>query len=428
MNDKVQHVFIAGAKNIGSYGGYETFVAKLIEYHQNQDDIMYHIACKASGTDRMDETSLENVTVTQYDQKGKATEFLYRGAHCVKIRVPNIGPAQAIYYDIASLRWFCKYIKEQHISHPIIYILACRIGPFIQTFWNKIHKLGGKVYINPDGHEWMRAKWSAPIRKYWKYSERQMVRYCDLVVCDSVHIEKYIHECYDGKEINGGNPKTTYIAYGAEITDRQALPNETVLDAWLSDKALQRKEYYLVVGRFVPENNYKTIIREFMCSNSKKTLVIVTHVNEKFLAELERKLHYQKDERIRFVGTVYDQALLTAIRANAYGYLHGHEVGGTNPSLLEALATTDLNLLLDVCFNREVAQESAIYWTKDPGNLAQQIEKCDCMGDAEMMQYSLSAKRRIKEQYSWQRISSQYRSIFSPDKLVRAEEAETNVQ
>ena len=68
--------------------------------------------------------------------------------------------------------------------------MACRIGPFAKHFYKKIHKLGGKVYLNPDGHEWMRAKWSAPIRKYWKISEKMMVKYSDIVICDSINIEK----------------------------------------------------------------------------------------------------------------------------------------------------------------------------------------------------------------------------------------------
>lgn len=75
--------------------------------------------------------------------------------------------------------------------------MACRIGAFAPYFYRQIHKLGGKVYLNPDGHEWMRAKWSAPVRKYWKVSEQIMVKYSDLVICDSINIEKYIHKCYD---------------------------------------------------------------------------------------------------------------------------------------------------------------------------------------------------------------------------------------
>lgn len=96
---------------------------------------------------------------------------------------------------------------------------------------------------------------------------------------------------------------------------------------------------------------------------------------KKFLLELKRKTQFEKDGRIKFVGTVYDQELLMKIRENAYGYFHGHEVGGTNPSLLEALSSIDLNLLLDVGFNREVAEDSALYWNKDNGNLAKLIVK-----------------------------------------------------
>ena len=209
---EVQHVYLVGAKSLGAYGGYETFVYKLTEYHQNKKNIKYHVACKANGDGCMDETKVDGVT------RINDHEFEFHNAHCFKIDVPQIGPAQAIYYDVAALKACCEHIKKNHIAHPIVYIMACRIGPFARHYYKKIHKLGGKVYLNPDGHEWMRAKWSAPIRKYWKISEQMMVKYCDLAICDSVNIEKYIHECYDGKGIKGSNPKTTFIAYGADLT------------------------------------------------------------------------------------------------------------------------------------------------------------------------------------------------------------------
>ena len=167
----MQHIFIVGSKGIpGAYGGYETFVDKLTEYHQGNTEIKYHVACK----------STEN------------SEFEYHNARCFNVKVPNIGAAQAIYYDVAALKACCKYIKANKIENPIVYILACRIGPFAAKYERKIHKLGGVVYVNPDGHEWKRAKWSAPIRKYWKISEKMMVKHCDLLICDSKNIEKYI--------------------------------------------------------------------------------------------------------------------------------------------------------------------------------------------------------------------------------------------
>ena len=244
-----------------------------------------------------------------------------------------------------------------------------------------------------------------------------MVKYSDLVICDSINIEKYIHESYDGKGIGGANPKTTYIAYGAETRKSQMTDEDEKLVSWLQEKGLEKNEYYLVVGRFVPENNYETMIREFMSSNSRKSLAIITGTNEKYLSQLEEKLHFHADERIKFVGTVYEEELLYKIRENAYGYLHGHEVGGTNPSLLEALAATKLNLLLDVGFNREVAESAACYWTKETGNLAACINACECMSTDECEVYGNRAKARIKEHYSWQHIADRYEETFCKPKF-----------
>ena len=268
------------------------------------------------------------------------------------------------------------------------------------------------MYLNPDGHEWMRAKWSAPVRKYWKVSEEMMVRYCDLAICDSITIEKYIHKCYDRKGIHKSNPETTFIAYGAEARASKLADDDPKLTAWYRSKGLNPKNYYLVVGRFVPENNYETMIREFMRSKSKRDFAIITNVNDKFLDELEKKLHFKSDPRIKFVGTVYDQELLMKIRENAYGYFHGHEVGGTNPSLLEALGSTDLNLLLNVGFNREVAGDAALYWNKDKGNLARLIEKADGISTDKIKILGNRAKKRIREAYSWEHISNEYEKVF----------------
>ncbi|UQK42088.1 DUF1972 domain-containing protein [Faecalibacterium sp. I3-3-89] len=147
MNSKkeVQHVYLVGAKSLGAYGGYETFVYKLTEYHQNKENIKYHVACKANGDGCMDESKFEGVT------KINDHEFEFHNAHCFKIDVPQIGAAQAIYYDVAALKACCEHIKKNHIPHPIVYIMACRIGPFAGHFYREIHKLGGTVFLNPDG-------------------------------------------------------------------------------------------------------------------------------------------------------------------------------------------------------------------------------------------------------------------------------------
>lgn len=407
--NKAQDVFLVGAKSLGAYGGYETFVYKLTEYHQNNKKIKYHIACKANGEGYMDESKLDGA------KKISENEFEFNNARCFKIHIPQIGPAQAIYYDVKALKECIKYIKEKRIENPIVYIMACRIGPFAKHFYKKIHKLGGKVYLNPDGHEWMRAKWSAPIRKYWKISESMMVKWSDLVICDSINIEKYIHKSYDGKGIKGKNPKTTYIAYGADLTPSKLKDDDPKLLNWYADKGLSKKDYYLVVGRFVPENSFEIMIREFMKSKSKRDFALITNVNDKFLNELEEKLHFKEDPRIKFVGTVYDQELLKKIRENAYAYFHGHTVGGTNPSLIEALGSTDLNLLVDVGFNKEVAEDAALYWSRDEGSLSDLIDKADKLRDDEIVELGEKARKRVREAYTWEIISAKYEEVFLND-------------
>ena len=383
----MKNVFIIGSKGIpANYGGFETFVDELVSRQQNKN-IKYHVACLS---DNDNETE-------------------YHCAHCFNVKVPNIGPAKAVYYDLAALKYCVKYIKDNNINDAVVYILACRIGPFVSKYVKQLHKLNCKVYVNPDGHEWKRAKWNYFIRKYWKLSEKLMVRHADLLICDSKNIEKYIQEDY--KQYS---PKTTFIAYGADTSKSILKDNDEKLLNWYKEKGVQAKEYYLVVGRFVPENNYETMIKEFMKSDTKKDFVLITNVEQnKFYETLKNETHFDQDKRIKFVGTVYDQQLLKKIRENAYGYLHGHEVGGTNPSLLEALATTDLNLLLDVGFNKEVGDDGAVYWNKENGNLSSLINKLENIEQSELKELSRKAKERIDNEYSWDLIVRKYEELLN---------------
>ena len=131
---------------------------------------------------------------------------------------------------------------------------------------------------------------------------------------------------------------------------------------------------------------------------------------------MEKKLHFNSDKRIKFVGTVYDHELLKKIRENAYAYFHGHTVGGTNPSLIEALGSTDLNLLVDVGFNKEVAEDCALYWNREQGNLANLIDKADQMNMDEIAEMGRRAKKRVAEEYTWGKICELYNDIFSKRK------------
>ena len=387
----MQHIFIVGSKGIpAKYGGFETFVEKLTE-NQKDKNIQYHVACTKENNDKSG--ILER-------------EFVHNGANCYTIDLPNIGPAKAIYYDVKALEWAIKKAEREGYERPIFYVLACRIGPFIARLKRKIDKIGGVLLVNPDGHEWVREKWSLPVRKYWKISESLMVKHADKLICDSKNIEKYIKEDYKKY-----NPKTTYIAYGTDL-NKSTLTNESeVVREWFSSKSVKENEYYLVVGRFVPENNYETMIREFMKSNSKKDFVLITNVEKNsFYEKLKETTGFDKDARIKFVGTVYAQELLKYIRENAFAYFHGHEVGGTNPSLLEALGSTRLNLLLDVGFNREVGESGALYWEKD--NLHILIEEAEKLDEEKIKILEENAKERIKKEFSWEYIVDEYEKEF----------------
>lgn len=381
-----QQIFIIGSKGIpANYGGFETFVEKLTEC-QKSDKIRYHVARLADDNNR----------------------YEYNGTKCFNIKVPNIGSAKAIYYDLIALKYCIQYCKVRpSIKRPIFYILACRIGPFTAHYKKQIEKLGGILYVNPDGHEWKRAKWNTFVRKYWKLSEKLMVKHANLLICDSKNIEKYIQGDY-----RKYHPKTMFIAYGSDTVPSTLKDNDKKYTDWLVSKGLTNRGFFLVVGRFVPENNYETMIREFMESNTKKDFVLISNVSEKFLEQLKVSTSFDKDSRIKFVGTVYDQELLKKIRGSCFAYFHGHEVGGTNPSLLEALGNTNLNLLLDVGFNREVGEDAALYWTKESGNLAKLIEKVDIMPQKDIDTLGAKAKQRILEAYSWEYIVEQYENLF----------------
>lgn len=392
MNEFKQHVYIIGSKGIpAKYGGFETFVEKLTEYKKD-NEIQYHVACMNNG---------DNL----YGNGQK--HFEHNQADCFNIDVPNIGPAKAIYYDLKALAYSIKLAKENNDSKPIFYVLACRIGPFINYYKKKIHKLGGKLYVNPDGHEWLRAKWSYPVRKYWKYSERLMVKHADLLICDSLNIETYIKGEYKKYQ-----PNTTYIAYGTDLEKSNLTSISPTVKEWFSKNKVQENNYYLVVGRFVSENNYETMIREFMNSDTTKEFILVTNVEaNKFYNKLKKETGFAHDHRIKFVGTVYDQELLKYIRENAFAYLHGHEVGGTNPSLLEALASTQLNLLLNVGFNREVAENGALYWSKEPNNLTDLLNRVSANTEKESVNGN-ELSSRLRSIYSWKKIIDDYEKVF----------------
>ena len=393
QEQKTTHVFIVGSKGIpAGYGGFETFVQELVR-RRRSEQICYHVACSIDEPGIPDSQAL----------------FYYEGVQCFTVPMWSIGAGRAIVYDLEALKFCAFYIRKENIQGAVIYVLACRIGPFIAHYRRIFEKLGARLYINPDGHEWERAKWNKYVKKYWRYSERKMVEQAHLVICDSIRIRKYIDETYAY-----ASPRTCFIPYGADIheetTDESAWERA---GKWLAQFHTVPGEYYLIVGRFVPENNYETMIREFMSSSSKKTLLIITNIEKnRFYDDLKRKTGFESDSRIVFAGTLYDAELLLMVRRGAFAYLHGHSVGGTNPSLLEAMGSTDVNLLYDVSFNREVGADAALYWNRDPGSLSGLIEETERMDQTRRKETGEKARAVIGQRYTWDKVVSSYESLF----------------
>ena len=380
----MKDIFIIGSRGLpAQYGGFETFVEKLISYKVSPA-IRYHVACLS------DEST--------------GNHFDYKGADCFTVNPPKLGPARVIAYDMMAINYSLKLIKKEGIQSPIFYILGNTIGAFIVHFAKKIQSVGGILLVNPDGLEWKRAKWSKPVQSYLKYSEKEMTKYANLIISDNRGIETYIQNTYPWA-------RTTFIAYGTDLSKTTLTAEDDPVRDWYQEWQTQEKDYYLILGRFVPENNYETAIREFMKSSTERDLVIIcNHEGNAYFDELRQITGFDKDKRVKFVGTVYDQDLLKYIRNQAFAYIHGHEVGGTNPGLLEALAQTDLNLIYNVDFNHQVAQETALYWNKEDGDLSQLIDSVDGQMSFEVL--GNAAKANMKENYTWEKIVGEYEELF----------------
>ncbi len=385
-----QNVFIIGSKGIPArYGGFETFVDKLTKYWK-RSDVKFHISCPKVYSN---------------------SDYEYNNARCFIINISKLGSFRSIIYDLISLKECFNYIKKNKLNGTIIYLLTYRIGPFLIFFKRNIKKYKVRLYLNPDGLEFSRKKWNRLVKFYWKISRIMTFGFADLIICDSREIQKNIF-----LNFNKAYSKTIYVSYGAELKNSEILyENQEIVD-WFRNNNIVRNNYYLYVGRFIPENNIELIINEYVSSKSKKDLILITNINYEYnyYKNLNKKLNLDKNKKIIFPGTVYSENLLKVIRENAVAYIHGHEVGGTNPSLLEALALTKINLVLKVPFNEEVCAGSVLYFERSSGslkNLIIKIEKC-ALHSFDFDDLSQKAKSRIMKYYSWDKVVKEYESIF----------------
>ena len=376
----MKYVFILGARGYhAKYGGWETFVSNLVDNYDDKNTFFY-----------ISEFSNTKKDITKVNDRVIVEPVYVKAKSSIKMFI----------YSIKSLKCALKYIKKNKIDNPYIYILGLKMLNYLNIKKRIIKKLGAKVIVNPDGLEHKRSKWNTIAKKFFLLSERFMLNSCDIIVCDSIGIKEYIDNKYSKLK-----NKTTYIAYGSNILNLKNIDENKVLKKY----NLKSNEYLLMVGRMVPENNYNMVIKGFMNSIINKDLVIISNIEDSpYYEKLINSTNCLKDRRIHFINGVYDKYNLAIIRKNAFAYIHGHSVGGTNPSLIEALCYTDLNILYNVCFNKYVGQESCLYFNDEKAleKIINNINKYD------RNDLGKKCKKIVRDNFTWEIIVSKYKKIF----------------
>jgi len=379
-----KNVFIIGSRGYKkNYGGWETFVDNLVkdgELFSTQFHV-YEINSESNGL------------------------IIKDSVYCHQIKQKNFGNITMVFFAAKATLHALKYAKKNKINHPILYILGLRIGPL---FWilKKLKKLANiKIIINPDGLEWKRAKWNRIVRFYFKISERTMIKSSDYIICDSKGILEYIQAKYQVSS------KSKFIPYGYTV---EKYISDNRLDSYYEKYNLKKNEYFLIVGRFVPENNFELIIRGFIESNSKKKLLIISNFKptDKLFIKLTRNFNFELDKRIIFSEPVYDKSILNTIRHNAFVYIHGHSVGGTNPSLLESLGNTDINFVYDVVFNKEVLGNFGFYFSSS-SELTRLIDSSDKITIETRKRYNNECMIILQKNYNWNIVQIDHNEVFN---------------
>lgn len=383
----MKNVLIMGSRGFQkNYGGWETLVDNLIKNWKNPD------------------FSFTVFEITNNKREDK--RILRKGnIDCIQVYSPKLGQFTMVLFSIRVFFYSLKFVKRNKISNPIYLVLGYRIGPLFALFRKYLTKIKAKIIINPDGIEWSRAKYNFIAKAYLRISEFFMINSSDKIVCDSYRILSYIQSTYKKK-----SNAAIYISYGADFSFENDLTTSSNI---MEHFGLLKNQYFLVVGRFIPENNLELILYEFMKSKTNKKLVIVTNFEKnKFYKHLIDKLSFELDKRIIMLGPIYDKHTLSVLRLYAYAYIHGHSAGGTNPSLLEAMSLTSINILYDVEFNREVGLNYVYYFNKS-NPLNKVLDKVENLDKESVAKLSNQCITRIKNFYNWDKVVDYYDALFN---------------
>lgn len=351
-------VAIVGSRGIpAKYGGYETFAQEL-SVRLVKMGVQVQVYC---------------------DYSDKRNDF-YEGVSLIYISCTKTSN---------PLKYYHSSVRKAEKENDVVLICGAAGAIFIYSkiFHNKVRYL-----TNMDGIEYLRRKWS--------FSKRLFVRFCiwtsvylsDYVIADSKSIKEFLLRNYFIKD-----KRIIQIEYGADINTH---PDLTLLKEF----NLEKDRYYLIVSRLEPENNVDCIIKGYLKSDIHLPLIVVGNLLEtKYVKGL---LEYN-GEKVRFMGGVYDKNKLNALRYGCKAYLHGHSVGGTNPSLLEALGSGNIIIAHDNIFNREVTDNKMFYF-KTPEECSEAILKVETISINNRADYKNHAVERIREFYNWERIAQDY--------------------
>jgi len=274
--------------------------------------------------------------------------------------------------------------------HPdVILVFNSANGPILL-----LPKLFRKTaVINVDGLEWKRAKWGRAARLYYKFAESFSSLIADAVVSDAEAIRDYYLKKY-GRD-------SVYIPYGAYTLESK---NPGIIKGY----NLEKNGYFFMGSRLEPENHQDMAVEAFCNVKTDKLLVIAGNANWK--STYVSRLKKTDDGRIRFLGPVYEPGHIEELHCNAFAYIHGNEVGGTNPALLKAMGSGNCIIALDVPFNREVLGDTGFYF-KDTSDLKIRIDFL-LQNPLEVRTLGEKARERVKRLYTWEKVVADYEKIF----------------
>ncbi|WNH08600.1 DUF1972 domain-containing protein [Thalassobellus suaedae] len=307
-------------------------------------------------------------------------ENRYKGVNIIHCKDPEdkIGTVGQFLYDLNCI------LDSRKRQFDVI----LQLGYTSSSIFNKLLPKSSKIVTNMDGLEWKRSKYSKMVQKFLLYAERLAIKSSDFLVSDSVGIQEYIKSKY--------NTDSKYIAYGADVFFN---PQPKVLKKY----SLETFKYNMLIARLEPENNIEVILDGVKASyNNKPFLVVGKHDTNKFGNYLKEK--YKGNDYIKFVGGIYDLEILNNLRFFSNLYFHGHSVGGTNPSLLEAMASNSLVVANNNVFNKSILQKDAFYFdtAEDVTKYVNYLNKRD---HTEFLERNI---KKIEKRFNWDLINKEY--------------------